>query len=65
MEDNKEKFRVCVMENDFYKMTSEIKNDLGRVLDLETPTGKGSGTKLKEHLCFLMDQISHSESEMA
>jgi hypothetical protein len=63
MQDNKEKFRnFCPTENDFYKNTREIENNIHRVLDPEICTGTGSGTKLNEHLHFLMQQISCPEA---
>ncbi|MFA6194263.1 MAG: hypothetical protein WC719_00765 [Patescibacteria group bacterium] len=51
--EDKEEFRFCATDDDFYKLTNEIEMNIGRVLDTETPTGNGSGINLGQYLHFM------------
>ncbi|MDP2944231.1 MAG: hypothetical protein Q8N57_01495 [bacterium] len=57
MKDYEEEFRFCTTEDDFPKLTDQVKKNTNRVLDPDIPTGKGSGTKLNEHLFFITNFI--------
>lgn len=57
MKDNGDKFRDCATEDDFYKLTGQVKKNTDRVIDPDIPTGKGSGTNLNEYLHFISDLI--------
>lgn len=51
--DNKEKFRFCATEDDFYRTTGKIEMNTGRILDAETPSGSGTGINLNKFIRHL------------
>ncbi|MCX6794852.1 MAG: hypothetical protein NTY31_02620 [Candidatus Falkowbacteria bacterium] len=61
MKDHEEEFRFCTTEDDFHKMTNQVKKNADRVIDPEIQTGEGSGTNLNEHLLSIADLIPNKK----
>lgn len=53
MVENKEKFRFCATDDDFYKLTREIEENIGEVMDAEKPIQREINFNLGRYLQVL------------